>query len=376
MSSVVIVSFGLIAGYQGLDYVVPEYDPIVTASIGSDSQADGPRKIVDPSRPVIDFAEDEVMEPAATPEKASENRPVVNRAAKTDRIVDAEKFARSFESHEYDPIAVLQKLLETEEAVEEPVTAAKADRLSVSEEVDVASGVKTAPKEARDPVTAAPVRDSLLDHSYALPYADRAEMAIYAADMPLPAKLKAYRSNSRTHQRPAVFPRSPLVPRKYSSGKAFGGLSENEFQKRERRCMATALYFEARSEPEKGQYAVGQVIMNRVRSPDYPDTICGVVYQGSHRRTGCQFSFTCDGKADRPSNKRMWSRSIRLANRVLEGRIWLRDIGHSTHYHATYVAPVWRKKMRRLTRIGHHIFYAAPEVSVTDTYQRVRGAKS
>ncbi len=139
--------------------------------------------------------------------------------------------------------------------------------------------------------------------------------------------------------------------------------------------MTTALYFEARSEPEAGQIAVGQVVMNRVRSPDYPDTICGVVYQGSNRRTGCQFSFTCDGKVDKPNNKRQWERSKRLANQVLVGQTWLKSIGHATHYHADYVAPRWRRKMRRLKKIGRHIFYKAPKVSVTETYQRYTSGK-
>ena len=160
------------------------------------------------------------------------------------------------------------------------------------------------------------------------------------------------------------------MPRKFVSGKAFGGLAERAFQKRERRCMTTALYFEARSEPEKGQIAVGQTVMNRVRSPDYPDTICGVVYQGSHRRTGCQFSFTCDGKVDKPNNKTQWERSKRLANDVLEGKVWMKSIGSATHYHATYVKPRWRRKMSRLKQIGRHIFYKSPNISVTDTYQR------
>lgn len=215
-----------------------------------------------------------------------------------------------------------------------------------------------------------------------IPFADSADLALFAADMPLPAKLIIHTARgrrvpplSRTYGMPRN--QSPLVPRKLASGKAFGGLAEREFQKRERRCMTTALYFEARSEPKAGQIAVGQVIMNRVRSPDYPDTICGVVYQGSHRRTGCQFSFTCDGKVDKPNNTTQWERSKRLANRVLEGRAWLKSIGHATHYHATYVKPRWRRKMARLKQIGRHIFYKSPKVSVTHTYQRyVTGKRS
>ena len=87
----------------------------------------------------------------------------------------------------------------------------------------------------------------------------------------------------------------------------FGGLTENEFRKREKRCLATALYFEARSEPIKGQLAVAQVIMNRVRSSYFTDTVCGVVYEGAHKRNSCQFSFACDGLADKPKDLKRWA---------------------------------------------------------------------
>ncbi len=239
---------------------------------------------------------------------------------------------------------------------------------------------KPMPKPAQAPkkVAKAPVVKPAPERP--MPIADSADIALFAADMPLPAKLVF--SGSRGKRMPALPARyarshtgSPLVPRTFRTGTAFGGLAEREFQKRERRCMTTALYFEARSEPEAGQIAVGQVVMNRVRSPDYPDTICGVVYQGSNRRTGCQFSFTCDGKADKPNNKGQWERSKRLANQVLEGQIWLKSIGHATHYHADYVKPRWRRKMYRLKKIGRHIFYKAPKVSVTETYQRYTSGK-
>ncbi len=171
--------------------------------------------------------------------------------------------------------------------------------------------------------------------------------------------------------KPAYQP-AALSARILPSGRAFGGFTEKEFQKRELRCMATALYFEARSEPVRGQLAVGQVIMNRVRSPEYPDTICGVIFQGDHRRTGCQFSFACDGKTDRPTNARLWGQSKRLARNLTEGKVWLKDIANSTHYHADYVHPKWRRSMRRLKKIGRHIFYKSPKISTTNTFQQVR----
>lgn len=143
------------------------------------------------------------------------------------------------------------------------------------------------------------------------------------------------------------------------SRKFFGGLTEKEFRRRENRCLATAIYFEARSEPIKGQIAVAQVIMNRVRSGFYADTVCGVVYEGAHKRNACQFSFACDGLADKPKDRKRWKIAQKLAGDVTEGKVWLSDIGHASHYHATYVSPKWRRAMKRITRIGAHIFYRA-----------------
>lgn len=142
----------------------------------------------------------------------------------------------------------------------------------------------------------------------------------------------------------------------------FGALSEKEFRAREFRCMATAIYFEARGESVKGQIAVGQVIMTRVRSDYYPNTICGVVYQGQWNRNACQFSFACDGEPDAPRNKEQWATAIDVAKRVISGDAYLKEIGDATHYHATYVSPDWRKMMSKVTKIGVHIFYKAPFV--------------
>jgi hypothetical protein len=144
----------------------------------------------------------------------------------------------------------------------------------------------------------------------------------------------------------------------------FGGMTEAEFRAREMRCMATALYFEARGEPREGQIAVGQVIMNRVRSSYYPDTICGVIYQGHRNLNACQFSFACDGKPDKPTDMRKWAVMERLAREITAGQHWLDDIGYATHYHATYVRPAWARPFQRVRKIGQHIFYVAPNVPV------------
>ncbi|MGO9547230.1 MAG: cell wall hydrolase [Rhodomicrobium sp.] len=137
----------------------------------------------------------------------------------------------------------------------------------------------------------------------------------------------------------------------------FGGLTEDEFRARELRCMATAIYFEARDEPQKGQIAVAQVVMNRIRSPFYPKTICGVVYQGERNRHGCQFSFTCTGKRNAVKEKPEWATAVKLAKQVIAGEVWLDEVGYATHYHATYVHPDWRHELIKITQIGGHIFY-------------------
>jgi spore germination cell wall hydrolase CwlJ-like protein len=127
---------------------------------------------------------------------------------------------------------------------------------------------------------------------------------------------------------------------------------------RDAQCLATALYFEARGEPERGQKAVAEVIMTRAESGRYPRSICGVVYQNAHRHLACQFTFTCDGKADRPRDRAAWARARRLAVAALSTARHDRPITRwATHYHANYVNPRWASKLRRTATIGTHIFY-------------------
>ncbi|MEP3113849.1 MAG: cell wall hydrolase [Nisaea sp.] len=129
------------------------------------------------------------------------------------------------------------------------------------------------------------------------------------------------------------------------------------FSRREQRCLAAAVYFEARGEPVAGQAAVAQVVLNRVKAPAYPSTICGVVYQNKKWRNRCQFSFACDGIRDKVTDKKSYAKAAKVAKSVTRGKSWSRVVGSSTHYHATYVNPRWAKKMKRLTKIGRHIFY-------------------
>ena len=123
------------------------------------------------------------------------------------------------------------------------------------------------------------------------------------------------------------------------------------------KCLANAIYFEARGEPVRGQIAVAQVVMNRVFSGYYPNNVCGVVYQDSHRRLACQFTFACDRVKDRIDELDAWVRAREIARDTLDGRLWLADVGKATHYHAYWVRPIWVREMRKLDRIGVHTFY-------------------
>lgn len=122
------------------------------------------------------------------------------------------------------------------------------------------------------------------------------------------------------------------------------------------RCLTQAVYYEAASEPDDGQSAVAQVVLNRVRHPAFPNTVCGVVYQGSERVTGCQFSFTCDGSLARLPSTGGWARAERAARAALNGKV-ARAVGNATHYHANYVVPYWAPTLDKAATIGAHIFY-------------------
>jgi hypothetical protein len=126
---------------------------------------------------------------------------------------------------------------------------------------------------------------------------------------------------------------------------------------RHERCLANAIYFEARGEPVRGQMAVAQVVLNRVFSGYYPNSVCGVVYQNAQRHLRCQFTFACDGIPDRITEPAAWERAKTIAADALDGKFWLKDIGKATHYHAYWVHPWWVHEMRRLDRIGVHTFY-------------------
>lgn len=128
-------------------------------------------------------------------------------------------------------------------------------------------------------------------------------------------------------------------------------------REKQEKCLANAVYFEARGEAVRGQIAVAQVVMNRTFSGYYPNTPCGVVYQNAHRHLSCQFTFACDGIRDVVTEPDMWDRARRIAKETLDGRLWLPEVGKSTHYHAAYVHPYWVREMKKQYRFGVHTFY-------------------
>ncbi|MEP0069841.1 cell wall hydrolase [Pyruvatibacter sp.] len=168
----------------------------------------------------------------------------------------------------------------------------------------------------------------------------------------LPAVTKAM--SDRTFY--AVVENAVQIAGKGRLAERFAKLSPAQLQ-REHLCLAEAVYFEARSEGAKGKLAVAEVVLTRVDDKRYPGTICGVVYQGSHRATGCQFSWTCDGLRDVAAEKTAWMKSQNLASYVMLDVQWEEVTGKATHYHADYVSPYWAPSLRETTTVGKHIFY-------------------
>jgi spore germination cell wall hydrolase CwlJ-like protein len=133
-------------------------------------------------------------------------------------------------------------------------------------------------------------------------------------------------------------------------------ISSDNF-KREQQCLAEAIYFEARSEPEAGQAAVAQVVLNRVASGLFPNTVCGVVYQNAEHYLGCQFSFACEGKALHITEPGPWAVAQRIAQDVTDGSTYMQGVGDAMNYHAKYVTPYWAHTLTKVDVIGQHIFY-------------------
>ena len=134
------------------------------------------------------------------------------------------------------------------------------------------------------------------------------------------------------------------------------GKADEASQARALECLTSAVYYEAGNESADGQRAVAQVVLNRLRHPAFPGTVCGVVYQGSTRVTGCQFTFTCDGSLARRPNEASWNRARQIAQAALAGAVYA-PVGYATHYHANYVVPYWASSLAKKAVVGAHIFY-------------------
>ena len=172
---------------------------------------------------------------------------------------------------------------------------------------------------------------------------------VNALPPPPSAEPEGARAEQLNAERP--FANAPILPMR-----PFVLKTDAEDKTRAVRCLAQAIYYEAAREPAPGQEAVAQVVLNRVRHPAYPKSVCGVVYQGASLPTGCQFTFTCNGALRWRPEAMLWTRAEQVAKRALAGHVD-KDVGSATHYHAAYVAPYWAPTLVKMTQVGEHIFY-------------------
>lgn len=147
----------------------------------------------------------------------------------------------------------------------------------------------------------------------------------------------------------------PSLPQAAGAVSPFRIAAGGSGRARAEHCLAQAVYYEAAKEPRAGQEAVAQVVLNRVRDPNFPNSVCGVVFQGS-AKGACQFTFTCDGSLARPPAQWAWKQADSVAEQALDGFVSA-QVGAATHYHADYVAPWWSPTLVKLGQIGRHIFY-------------------
>lgn len=166
----------------------------------------------------------------------------------------------------------------------------------------------------------------------------------------------------------------PFVNRPDTAASRFVLRTDAQDRERALTCLAQAVYYEAAGEGVDGERAVAQVVINRMRHPGYPASICGVVYQGADRSSGCQFTFACDGSLLRTPVPSLWTRARKIAEDALSGHVFA-AVGHATHYHADYVLPYWADSLDKSVQIGRHIFYRLPSVlgDARSFFQRYSG---
>jgi spore germination cell wall hydrolase CwlJ-like protein len=209
------------------------------------------------------------------------------------------------------------------------------------------SNADASPRQEGSLVTVRPAAISERIMQGATPQVPRA--AALASTTPAPA--------DATPVEVVALPTAPNMSSVPADRPNYAALIDQDQPEREQRCLAEAIYFEARGESEQGQAAVAQVVLNRVSSGLYPSTICGVVYQNRQHYHGCQFSFACEGRSLRITEPDAWHEAERIATAVTSGRTYLADIGDATHYHADYVRPYWAHRLKKMDVIGHHVFY-------------------
>ena len=248
-----------------------------------------------------------------------------NRAAKGPRrrpVQDVVEFARSF-----DDVRLQLANLRAQEAEALQQLARKENPLT------------TTAREKLSRIAIASIDPTLM--SSALDAINSADSSSSDEGLPAPLSISSKLAYARANT-PATIFKSP-VSAKVSS--------------KQLNCLATAIYFEARGESYRGQVAVAQVVMNRVKHRLYPNTVCGVVFQNQSKRNACQFSFACDGIPERVNEKKSWAQAEEIAQKVTNGSVYLTEVANATHYHASYVYPHWAKRMNRVAKIGLHRFY-------------------
>ncbi|MGA2492547.1 MAG: cell wall hydrolase [Roseiarcus sp.] len=183
---------------------------------------------------------------------------------------------------------------------------------------------------------------------------------LIAEQKPAPQKAAATaQTTAATPQTPAAAAQATVASQLASGAKPdYASLIDPKDSARQMRCLGEAIYFEARSEPEAGQAAVAQVVLNRVRSGIFPTDVCAVVYQDRNHPFACQFSFACEGKSLRIEEPAAWATATRIAQAVVSGANYNPKLVEALNYHANYVYPFWAPSLRRVDRIGAHIFYA------------------
>lgn len=186
-----------------------------------------------------------------------------------------------------------------------------------------------------------------------------AQQAKPAAEAALPKALPSDIRDLAPEAALAVNARIPLAGDPNPAAAPFAFKGSKEAKARALECLTSAIYYEAAQESTEGQHAVAQVVLNRVRHPAFPNSVCGVVYEGSTRITGCQFTFTCDGSMVRAPMPALWNRARQVAAEMLSGGVYA-PAGFATHYHADYVVPYWASSLVKTTVEGAHIFYRWP----------------